>query len=53
MVTGESVPVKVKPESKVIGGTMNKNGAFKMKVTKIGDDTMLSTIMKMVEDSLS
>ena len=53
MVTGESKPVKVQPDSKVIGGTLNKNGAFEMIVTKIGKDTMLSNIMKMVEDALS
>jgi len=36
MVTGESLPVKVEPGKKVIGGTLNKSGAFYMKVTKVG-----------------
>ena len=41
MITGESKPVKVSAGSKVIGGTLNKQGAFTMKVEKIGEDTML------------
>ncbi len=53
LVTGESLPVKVEPGKKVIGGTLNKQGAFKMKVTKVGSDTMLMNILKLVEDALS
>ncbi len=53
MVTGESMPVKVRPGTKVIGGTLNKQGAFKMTVEKVGSDTMLMNILKLVEDALS
>jgi len=53
MVTGESLPVKVKVGSNVIGGTLNTSGAFEMKVTKIGSETMLSNIMKLVEEALT
>jgi len=53
MVTGESLPVKIKKDSKVIGGTLNKSGAFTMKVTKVGSETMLANIMNLIEDALT
>jgi Cu+-exporting ATPase len=51
MVTGESVPVKKTVGDHVIGGTINKNGSFVFKVTKLGKDTVLSQIIKMVSDA--
>lgn len=51
MITGESLPVDKVVEDIVIGATMNKQGALQIKVTKVGSDTMLSQIIKMVEDA--
>lgn len=51
MLTGESVPVEKKTGDHVIGGTLNKVGAFKFKATRIGADTTLSQIIKMVEEA--
>jgi len=51
MITGESIPIEKKKGDKVIGGTMNKHGSFKFKATKIGRDTVLSQIIKLVEDA--
>ena len=48
MVTGESMPVKKEPESRVIGGTMNQTGSFIIKAEHVGKDTMLSQIVHMV-----
>ncbi|WP_429222875.1 heavy metal translocating P-type ATPase [Methanobacterium oryzae] len=51
VITGESIPV-IKNEGKtVIGGTFNQNGVLKFKATKIGKDTVLSQIIKLVEDA--
>jgi Cu+-exporting ATPase len=51
MITGESIPVhKVKGDI-VIGATMNKTGSFKFRATKVGSDTMLAQIIKLVEDA--
>ena len=49
MITGESMPVHKKVGSMVIGSTINKFGAFTFRATKIGKDTVLSQIIKMVE----
>ena len=49
MITGESIPVDKKAGDLVIGSTINKQGNFKMKATKIGADTMLAQIIAMVE----
>ncbi|MDY0024115.1 MAG: heavy metal translocating P-type ATPase [Candidatus Izemoplasmatales bacterium] len=49
LATGESLPVKRKVGDNVIGATVNKNGYIKVKVTKIGDETFLAQIIKMVE----
>jgi Cu+-exporting ATPase len=51
MLTGESIPVEKTKGSQVIGATMNKNGMMRFKATKVGKDTMLSQIIKMVEDA--
>ena len=51
MVTGESLPVEKKEWDDVIGATINKTSTFQFTATKIGKDTMLSQIIKMVEDA--
>lgn len=51
MVTGESIPVDKVVGAQVIGATINKSGSFLMKATKIGSDTMLAHIIKLVEDA--
>jgi len=51
MVTGESIPVDKNTGDKVIGGTINKHGTFKFTAKKIGSDTLLSLIIKMVEEA--
>lgn len=51
MLTGESLPVEKKAGDYVIGATINKFGAFKFEATKVGKDTALSQIIKMVEDA--
>jgi P-type Cu+ transporter len=51
MLTGESMPVSKKQGDEVIGATMNKTGAFKFRTTKVGKDTALAQIVKMVQDA--
>ncbi|QNE42053.1 MULTISPECIES: heavy metal translocating P-type ATPase [Hymenobacter] len=51
MLTGESLPVQKQPGDAVFGATLNKTGAFRFRVTKVGADTMLSQIVKLVEDA--
>jgi len=51
MLTGESLPVSKKQGDEVIGATLNKTGAFKFRATKIGKDTALAQIVKMVQDA--
>lgn len=51
MLTGESIPVEKKIGDNVIGASINKNGSFRFKATKIGKDTTLSQIIKLVEDA--
>lgn len=51
MLTGESLPVEKKAGDAVIGGTINKTGAFKFIATKVGKDTALAQIIKLVEDA--
>jgi len=51
MITGESMPVSKKVGDQVIGGTVNKEGAFKIEVTKIGMNTTIQQIVQMVEDA--
>jgi P-type Cu2+ transporter len=49
MITGESLPVKKKVGSNVIGATINKNNTFKFCATKVGTDTALAQIVKLVQ----
>jgi len=51
MLTGESIPVDKRAGDEVIGGTINKHGSFKFKATKVGADTALSQIIKIVEEA--
>ena len=51
MITGESMPVHKKIGSAVIGSTINKFGTFTFQATKVGKDTMLSHIIKLVENA--
>jgi Cu+-exporting ATPase len=51
MVTGESLPVEKKAGDMVIGATMNKTGAFKFEATKVGRDTVLSQIIRLVQEA--
>ena len=51
MLTGESMPVEKGPGSEVIGGSVNQNGALYVRVTRTGDDTTLSRIIRVVEDA--
>ena len=51
MLTGESIPVEKSAGSTVIGASINKNGFIKYRVTRVGDDTALAQIIKLVEDA--
>ena len=51
MLTGESIPVEKVVGSKVTGASINKNGSIKFKAEKVGSDTALSQIVKLVEDA--
>ena len=51
MLTGESLPVSKKTGDEVIGATLNKTGAFKFRATKVGKDTALAQIVKMVQEA--
>ncbi len=51
MATGESMPVKRSKGDEVIGSTINQNGILKVKATKVGKDTFLSQVVKMVEEA--
>ncbi|MEG4104540.1 heavy metal translocating P-type ATPase [Microcoleus sp. S13_C5] len=51
MVTGESLPVKKQLGDEVIGATINKTGSFKFRATRVGNDTFLAQIVKMVQDA--
>ena len=51
MLTGESVPVDKSPGSEVFGGTINTTGSLRYRVTRVGRDTMLAKIVKLVEEA--
>lgn len=51
MITGESVPADKEPGDSVIGATINKNGFIKVQAAKVGKDTALAQIIKVVEDA--
>ncbi|SHI33014.1 heavy metal translocating P-type ATPase [Desulfofundulus thermosubterraneus] len=51
MITGESIPVEKKPGDEVIGATINKTGTFKFEATRVGRDTALARIIRLVEDA--
>jgi Cu+-exporting ATPase len=51
MVTGESIPVKKQLGDEVIGATINKNGSFKFRATRVGKDTLLSQIVQLVRQA--
>jgi Cu+-exporting ATPase len=51
MVTGESVPVKKQPGDEVIGATINKTGSFKFRAARVGKDTFLAQIVKLVQQA--
>ena len=53
MITGESMPVQKQVGDECIGSTINKNGSFVFEAKKIGEDTVLSQIVKLVEDAQS
>ena len=51
MVTGEPIPVEKLPNSKVIGGTVNGTGSFLMRAERVGADTLLAQIVRMVSEA--
>ena len=51
MITGESIPVEKREGDEVIGTTINKTGAFRFRATKVGKDTALASIIRMVQDA--
>jgi len=51
MITGESIPVEKHPGDEVIGGTINQTGSFRFRATKVGKDTALANIIRMVQDA--
>lgn len=51
MITGESIPVEKQKGDTVVGATMNKTGTFTYKASKIGQDTMLAQIIKLVQEA--
>ena len=51
MITGESLPVKKKAEDEVIGATINKTGSFKFRAVRVGKDTALAQIIRLVQEA--
>ena len=52
-ITGESIPVEKRPGDKVIGATINQSGWFKMRAEKVGDETALAQIIRLVDEATS
>jgi P-type Cu+ transporter len=53
MVTGESIPIAKKPGDEVVGATLNQTGSFQFHVTRVGNDTVLAQIVKLVHKAQS
>ncbi len=53
MVTGESIPVDKSAGDEVTGGTLNRTGALRVRATRVGRDTMLASIVRLVEEAQS
>ncbi|HEX3557700.1 MAG TPA: heavy metal translocating P-type ATPase [Pyrinomonadaceae bacterium] len=51
MLTGESLPVEKKPGDEVVGATLNRTGSFQFRATRVGRDTVLQQIVRMVEEA--
>jgi len=51
IATGESMPVKKSKDDEVVGGTINQNGTMKVEATKVGEQTFLSQVIRMVEEA--
>jgi P-type Cu+ transporter len=51
MITGEPIPAAKSPGTEVVGGTVNKTGAFRFRATKVGSETVLAQIIRMVEQA--
>ncbi|MBC6475989.1 MAG: cadmium-translocating P-type ATPase [Hormoscilla sp. GM102CHS1] len=51
MVTGEPIPVTKKPGDEAIGGTINKTGSFQLRASRVGKDTVLAQIVKLVREA--
>jgi Cu+-exporting ATPase len=51
MISGEPVPVRKQTDGEVVGGTVNQTGAFRYRATRVGADTVLAQIIRMVEEA--
>ena len=51
MLTGESLPVEKNPDNKVFGATLNKTGSFEFRATRVGAETALAQIIRLIEDA--
>ncbi|MHB8997071.1 MAG: heavy metal translocating P-type ATPase [Armatimonadota bacterium] len=51
MITGESLPVEKSPGAQVIGGTINRSGSFRFRATRVGKDTVLQEIVRLVQEA--
>ena len=51
MITGEPIPAEKQPGSEVVGGTVNQTGAFRLRASRVGADTVLAQIIRLVEEA--